>query len=520
MSKEMHASLKTAVKGTTLIVAGMVGGHLLWFIIKILIVRNITVDELGLYSLTITIATVLSTLAALGTHMGTPRNISTFLGKNRPEDAKSLARASLHVNFISSMTAGVFLFLLSGLLARHVFYKPEIAMLLRIISVSIPLFSMSTVIGAILRGYGFVGHKVYYTDIGYPLYFLCILALLLLKGLTLHNVIYAFTLASAFMFISIASYEFKKVRIPPLPLTKGLHYKDLLTFSLPLMVAGISGLILNWTDTLMLGRYTPTESVGIYNISISLAKLMLFIFGAMGFVFMPMATEMHAKGQKTELKRTYQVLTKWVFAGTFPLFFVLFFFPEMTIEFLFGKDLVAASMPLRILSLGFLFHVFLGTNGMMLTALGLTKTVMKISVFSAVLNILLNYVLIKRVGLDVLGATTATLVSYVMMNVLISTTLYRASGIHPFTFKYIKPVIGASVTGILIYIIVKKVFFAWWMMPVYLLLFIGGYSISLLMSGSIERENMLFIEGTERRIGIELKWLRKLINRFTPAERS
>jgi O-antigen/teichoic acid export membrane protein len=170
MSKEMHASLKTAVKGTTLIVAGMVIGNLLWFAIKILIVRNISVDELGLYSLTITIATVLSALAALGTHMGTPRNISSFLGKERHEDAQSLARASLHINFISSMTIGILLFLLSGLLSRHVFYKPEIATLLKIISVSIPLFTMATIIGGILRGYGYVGHKVYYMDIGYPLY--------------------------------------------------------------------------------------------------------------------------------------------------------------------------------------------------------------------------------------------------------------------------------------------------------------------------------------------------------------
>lgn len=516
MSEQIHASLKTAVKGTTLIVSGMVVGNALWFVIKILIVRNITVDELGLYSLTITIATVLSALAALGTHMGTPRNISSFLGKERHEDVRSLARASLHINFISSMMIGILLFLLSGLLSRHVFYKPEIATLLRVISVTIPLFTMATIIGGILRGYGYVGHKVYYMDIGQPLYFLCILGILLLNGLTLQNVIYAFTFASVLMFISIASYEYKKVGIPPLPLSKGFHYKDLLTFSLPLMIAGISSLILNWTDTLMLGRYTPTESVGIYNISISLAKLMFFIFGAMGFVFMPMATEMHAKEQRAELKRTYQVLTKWVFAGTFPLFFVLFFFPEMTIEFLFGKDLVAASMPLRILILGFLFHVFLGTNGMMLTVLGLTKTVMKISVFSAVLNILLNYILIKRIGLDVMGAAIATLISYVIMNILISTTLYRVSDIHPFTFKYIKPVIGASAVGFMIYIIVKKVFFAWWMMPVYLLLFIGSYSVSLLLSGSIEREDMLFIEGIERRIGIQLKWLRKIINRFTP----
>ena len=304
----------------------------------------------------------------------------------------------------------------------------------------------------------------------------------------------------------------------PLPLRKGDHYRELLAFSLPLLVAGISSLILNWTDTLMLGRYTPPESVGIYNVSISLAKLMTFVLGAMGFIFLPMATEMYAKGQTQDLKRTYQVLTKWVFAATFPLFFVLFFFPEMTIEFLFGKGLVAASLPLRLLALGFLFHVFMGPNGLTLMSHGMTKTIMKISMSGAFLNIILNYLLIKRLGMDVIGASTATLVSYVTINVLSSITLYKVSGIHPLTFKYVKPVIGASITGLVIYILVKKVFFAWWMMPVYLIMFVVGYGMSLLLSGSIEREDMLFLDGIERRIGIELKWLRKLVDRFTPDE--
>jgi O-antigen/teichoic acid export membrane protein len=514
MPPKLDSTLKTAVKGTTLIFSGMVAGNLLWLAIKVLLVRKMTVEEFGFYSLTITIAAVLSGLSVLGTPEGTARNISTFRGKDRLQDAWSLARASLHISLVSGVTVGILLFTLSGPIARYVFYKPEMAALLRVIALVIPLNALSMSVGGILRGHGIVRQKVYYQDIGRPLYYLMLLGVMLLLGFTLMNVVYAYALAAALVFVSIASYEYRKVGVPPLPLGGGHHYKKLLGFSLPLLVAGLSGMVLGWTDTLMLGRYTPPESIGIYNVSMSLAKLMTFVLGAMAFVFLPLATEMHARGQQEELKRNYQVLTKWVFAATFPLFFILFFFPEMTLIFLFGKGLVEASMPLRILALGFLFHVFLGTNGMLLMALGLTRTIMKITILGAIMNVVLNYVLIKRLGMGVIGASTATLVSYVTINVLNSTALYRASGIHPFTLKYIRPIIGASVIGLVIYALVKTVVFSFWLMPVYLILFIVGYGASLFLSRSLDREDIALFEAVSKKTGLRLEWLRKLILRF------
>jgi O-antigen/teichoic acid export membrane protein len=514
MSQQLDSTLKTAVKGTTLIFSGMVAGHLLWFVIKVLIARNITVEEFGLYSLSITVAGVLTAISPLGTLEGTARNISTFRGKDRPEDAESLARASLHINLFSSLAVSILLFALSGPVARYVFYKPQVAAALRVVSLVLPLDALSAILGSILLGHGIIRHRVYYQDIGRPLYYLLLLGVISLLGFTFMNVIYAFALAAALVFVSISSYEYRKLGIPPLPLRKGLHYRELLRFSLPLLVAGVSSFILGWTDTLMLGRYTPPESVGIYNVSMSFAKLMLFALSGIGFIFLPLATEMHARGQQAELKRNYQVLTKWVFAATFPIFFVLFFFPEMTITFFFGGGFVEASMPLRILTLGFLFHVFLGTNGMLLMALGMTRVIMRISILGAVMNIILNYILIKRMGMGVVGASAATLVSYVAINALVSTVLYRASGIHPFTIKYIKPVVGASVIGLIIYALAKNVFFSFWLMPLYLILFIAGYVASLLLSRSLDKEDIALFEAVTSRTGLRLEWLRRLIMRF------
>jgi O-antigen/teichoic acid export membrane protein len=151
---------------------------------------------------------------------------------------------------------------------------------------------------------------------------------------------------------------------------------------------------------------------------------------------------------------------------------------------------------------------------MLLMALGMTRVIMRISILGAVMNIILNYILIKRMGMGVVGASAATLVSYVAINALVSTVLYRASGIHPFTIKYIKPVVGASVIGLIIYALAKNVFFSFWLMPLYLILFIAGYVASLLLSRSLDKEDIALFEAVTSRTGLRLEWLRRLIMRF------
>jgi len=515
MSEGLDSSLKKAVKGATLIFLGTVAGNLIWFAIKVLIVRSITKEEFGMYTLALTVASVLSAIAFLGTQEGTTRFIATLSGEGRAEEADSVARSSLHVGMASGLAAAVLLYLLSGPAARHVFYKPELAPALRAFSLFIPFSVMAGVVVSVLRGHGIIRPKVYYQDIGHPIYFLAFLLVPLAYGLSYLDIIHAFTASTVLVFISVSTYGYRKTGLNPAPLRRGRHYGELLRFSLPLLFAGVSNMVLVWTDSLMLGRYAGAEDVGVYNVGISLARLLAFPLTALSFVFLPLAGEMHSRQQHAELRRTYQVLTKWVFAATLPLFFVLFFFPEMTITFLFGERLVEAALPLRILSLGFLFHVFLGANSVLLLVLGMPQAFMKVSMLSAFLNVILNYVLIKRLGLGVEGASAATAVSYILLNLLTTAVVYRKSAIHPFTAKYLRPLAGSAVISLIIYAVVKGLpFFSLWLMPLYLALFVGGYVFSLLVTRSLDKEDLFLFDAVSNRLSVDMKRTRKMLSWF------
>jgi O-antigen/teichoic acid export membrane protein len=514
MSEKVDSSLRTTVKGSALVLFGMAGGLLLWFPIRILIVRATTVEEFGLYSLATTIIAVLGALAPLGIQGGAARQIPVELGKGKRDAALSMARSTLHVSILSSAVVFLALYALSDFMANRLFYKPGLALPLRIVAFAIPLTVTSGAMGSILRGFGIVKHKVYFQDLGRPLFFLSLLGAVFVLGISFKGILYVFTISAALVFVSMSSYGYRKTGISPFTLSRGGHYGELLRFSLPLMVSGIAALILTWTDTLMLGRYTASEEVGFYGVSISLSKLMLLPLNALVFVFLPIAGELCGANRLKELNRMYQVLTKWVFAASLPIFFVLFFFPETTISFLYGERLVPAALPLRILAVGFLLHTFMGTNGMLHLAMGNTRFIMLTAISVAVLNIFLNYAFIKELGLGIAGAAAASLVSYMTANTISSIALYRWHRMHPFTIQYLRPVAGAAVMGILLYAAAKSLPLSFWMLPLYLALFVGGYAAALLITRSIEREDVVLFEAVSAKTGLRMEGLRKLLHRF------
>lgn len=487
MSEVVQKQLNRAVHGTVFIFLGTVVSFLLGFSAKIIIVNKTTQEEFGIYSLAVAVVSIFNIVATLGIHEGITRYVSVSLGEGRGEDASSMSKASLHIVLLSGIVFFLALLLFSKSIAQHVFSMPELVTPLKIISFFVPFSVFMQVMVGILRGRGFVWPQIYQSA-GQSFFFLCILAIFTTLGLSLISVIYAYLLSVVIVFVAVILVACKKLEFSSLFQARS-HYRTLLKFSFPLLIVNITGVALTWADSLLLGRFTGAATVGIYNVSITLAKLLEFPVVALAFVFLPIAAEFIAKNQLVELKRTYQVLTKWIFSATLPLFFLFFFFPELTLKILFGDRFTIAAASLRILSLGFISSSFWGANGVLMIALGMTREVMSINILGAVLNIVLNYVLIKEFGYGVMGAAAASMASIFVMNVLASVFIYVKIEIHPITAKYMKPIICSSVISLLIFSVTKNFPHHSWLLPIYLFLFTGCYLFSLVATRSVDNED-------------------------------
>ncbi|MBF0330076.1 MAG: flippase [Nitrospirae bacterium] len=512
MSDTVKSSLRRAIKGSTLVFIGSILSILIWFVTRLIIVRNLTKEEFGVYSILIAIGGLVSAVALLGIHEAVPRYISICFGKDDKKRAAFISGFALKSGLLSGIIAAFGLIIFSDLISKHIFYKPDIASFLVIISLFVFSSVMANIFIGILRGYNIIYPKVLLLDIGQPLVFLVFLLSFVFLKFSLLNIVWAFTGAMILAALLIGIYYFRRVHQTVVDADINTETgRDFIKFAVNLLILNMLGIIMLWGDTLILGRYEPAEEVGIYNVSMSLAKLLLFPINAMEFAFLPIAGELYSRNEHKDLNRTYQVLTKWLFSATFPIFFVLFFFPEMTVSFLFGTNYADSALSLRILSAGFLFSAMMGTTGVLMLVIGKPGMLMKVSAAAAALNIILNYILIKHFGMGSAGAAVATIISYIASNLVVLLLLYRTSRTHPFTIQYIKPIIAAVLVGVVVYLVAKSLPLYFWMMPFYLTAYISGYFAALLYTGSFERDDIEIFDAVLKKTGLELKTLRRVV---------
>lgn len=499
-STELDASLKKVAKGSGLIFIGTFAGMLLGFSCRIVRIRYITTSEYGLYTLSLAVVGILVAVASVGFTEGVPRYISLFRGKRDNGRIWGTIQASLQITFILGVVFSIITFF-SARYISSLFSSPNLASAIRIISCAIPFTVITSILISIFRGFEDVKPKIYFQNILPGLINLILLGLVILFGWSFKGVLYAYLFSSVFIAVTLFIYAVK--RLPSsFVKEKALSVKkDLFCFSFPLLISSFSGLILVWTDTLLLGYFKTPAIVGLYNAALPLAQNISLILVSVVFIYLPIASYYCSKKMLNDLKSLYAVITKWIFLLTLPLFLVLFLTPQATLHLLFGAKYIAAANTLQILSLGFFVHTFLGPNGMTLIALGRTKFVMFSSITSAISNVILNIILIPRFGLE--GAAFASAISLSAANLMASIWLFKISRIHPFVWNYLKPV-GLSLGFAFLMSKASNYLFltSYQFIPLLFIIFLFLSLLSLLATKSVSREDMMLLVTVEGKIGM------------------
>lgn len=508
-------TLKKVARGTSIVFAGTIAGMVLGFISRLVIVRYITQSEYGILSLAVVLVSIFGLIASLGFQQGTTRYIAYFRGNNEPSKIKGVIFSSLGFTFVASIILSLDLFFFSDILATKIFDSPELSTPLKILSTTIPFSVFTGMLVAIFRGFNRVDVKVYFQDVLNGVLFPILLGGVILLGLAFLGVIYASLTATVITCIAFAIYAIKKL---PLSVKGGESTspigKELLLFSLPLLGISMLSMVIQWTDTIMLGYFKTPADVGLYNGALPLARLIPIILTSMAFIYVPVFSQLYARGLMDEMKRSYQVLTKWIFSLTLPIALIPLLFSITTLSFLFGFEYAEAAPALRILSLGLLIHTFLGANAMTLVVMGKTRLLLWASLIGASLNVVLNAALIQSLGLT--GAAIASLVSYFAINIFNTIKLYQLTGIHPFTRSYLKPVIASGIIIVTIYLVATSLLTitSFWLLPPFLILFLVIYGLSLLLTKSFDNEDIMLLLAIEKRIGVDLAPIKNIMRRF------
>ena len=514
MSEIVNQSLQKIAKGTGTIFIGSLLGLFLAFIGRLIIARYWTESDYGVFSLALVMLNICVIISALGLQNGVSRSIAYARGKNECEKIQGLISSSLWLALAGSLILCLILFFTSEAIAIKIFHEPTLIVPLKIFAIAIPFFTLTNVLVSTFLGFGRVHAKVYFQDILGNVFFLILLLVVILFNLSFIEVFYAYMISLAILCLILVIYAIKHlpIRITFKPPANPIA-KELLFFSLPLLGVAMFQMIITWTDTLMLGSFKSSAEVGMYNVALPLAQLIGIPMAALLPIYGPITAGLYAQNSVPELRRNYAILTKWIFSATLPLFLLLFLFPEIVLNFLFGANYMLASQALRILSLGFIIVNLLGPNGTTLMAVGETKFLMWAIVVAACMNIALNTILIPQWG--IIGAAAATTASLTLHCIIRHVKVHSILGVTPLTKNLLKPMISSISIIFIIYLLVGHFLsVTFWMLPLLFILFYAVYFMAILFSRSLDQEDIMVLLEIEKRMGLNFSKIKNVIKKF------
>ncbi|MEM8718530.1 MAG: flippase [Cyanobacteria bacterium P01_G01_bin.39] len=166
-------------------------------------------------------------------------------------------------------------------------------------------------------------------------------------------------------------------------------------------------------DILMLGSLSSITEAGIYVPVNRGAQLINFVLMAISSALAPTIARLYSEGKLNKLEATIVKTARLALLPTCVFTVILIAISPWYLS-LFGTEFIQGKNALVILSLGQLIFTVTGLGGLLLNMTGNERYTAVTGGFSAILNTLLNYILIFHWG--VMGAAIATSISLLVMN--------------------------------------------------------------------------------------------------------
>jgi len=204
--------------------------------------------------------------------------------------------------------------------------------------------------------------------------------------------------------------------------------KQWVQVSLPLMLLGGFSLLVNQTDILMIGLFSTTADVGVYQAASRTANLTGIVLITASVAVGPQIAHAFGAGDTRRLRRIVQAAARWIFWPSMAIGSVFILFSDSIVR-LFGQGFSAAAPLLVILVVGHLFSAGAGVARELLSFTGYQKEAASILTVAVLVNIVGNAIGIYFLGNT--GAAIATATTFLFLSVVFVYVSSRKLNIRP-----------------------------------------------------------------------------------------
>ena len=447
MEPGMEVYARRLVRGSAVVFTCMVAAALVAFLLRMFLARELPVEEYGLFYALLTLVSFFNLFRDLGLNSALVKFLPEFRAKGEKRALRSSLSLVALLQTLPSLLLLSLLFLLSGWLSSSFFRNPGALLPLRILLLWFFFNTFYQLFRAAFQGL----QDMLAYSLADLLWILLILLLSLVTvgvlGRGVEGVALAYLLSTCL--VAGAELGYLRLRYPEvLGRPRREEAGRLLSFALPVLVGMLGGLVLGYTDTLMLTVFKGAGEVGLYQAAQPLAGLVGYFVGALTVVLFPMVSEMWAEGRRKEVAGALSLLLRFSLAAVLPLALVLLAFPEVAVRLVFGQGYLGGVDALRILSCNAVVYTLFAILGAAVAGVGRPFLATKAVGFMAVFNFLSNFLLIPPFGAA--GAALTTLLS-TLLGVLLLLRYSRGTlGLSLGPGPLLKMVVGGILTLLLI----------------------------------------------------------------------
>lgn len=233
----------------------------------------------------------------------------------------------------------------------------------------------------------------------------------------------------------------------PLPRYDFPLWPKLLLKAIPFALTGVFMLIFTRIDTIMIGLMRSNEEVGWYNVATKLIEAASIVPVIITNSLFPSLSVLHHESREA-FNSMFNRGVKYALLVSIPIAIIGNIIAHKLIIFTFGAEYANSVIVFKILLLSVIFSFIVLLGGTALGSINKQKIAVWYSAIVLALNIILNLILIPRMGH--IGAGIASLISFVTLALLI--TIYLGSkGYKVSYFRLsVKPLVGSLLVGSLL----------------------------------------------------------------------
>lgn len=456
-------------------------GGLLQLAAVVLVARSVSVSDFGIYSFILAFAVFFQLLADSGLSNILMRELA-----KQPDKLAEILGAAL--SLIWTLSIGVELIILA--IVPFLNFSLEVKLLtVAMGAATLSLFHCAGYGSALrsqedneLHALGFLIHKVLFC----ALIFLGLRMGLALVGIVFAHLIPNVLLCFYYRWMVVRRYARPKMRIDL------AMWKYLLTNSIPVGGATMVRLLAQQVDVMILSWLSDLRTVGLFSGPYRISMTLRFIPQTLAIPLYPMYSRLAMDPEaKEQLHTAYTRSVKFFVIAGFPVATLFLIFSSKMITLLLGDKYQVALPAMQLLGVAFLPFFVSSPFPFLLTALDKQRFLMVSSIFSLLLRIGLNFLLIPFYGY--MGPCIAFFASETVMLIVWADKLHRL-GFPLGLIKVVwKPSVASCCIGVALYFV--KGLSLLWLVPATLLGLLVYVGILFLLGAFSESDLKLAKEG-------------------------